>query len=140
MAESEALRRSDLDQFLNFLSILLGNRPGQPAQGSDRTGQYIAAIGSIAAGAAAASASRFKEGIEPVSDDAILTAIRNLPVYEWSYKGDRTRHVGPMAEDFHAAFGVGSGPDAIHYIDAIGALMASTKALASKVEALEAAA
>ena len=107
------------------------------------TNALIGAAGSVLAGWASTgfstSASRFKENIERVSEDDILGAIRALPVYHWSYKGDPTRHVGPMAEDFLAAFGVGDSPDRIYHIDAIGALMASTKALARKVERLEAA-
>ncbi|MFP5354751.1 MAG: tail fiber domain-containing protein, partial [Gemmatimonadota bacterium] len=31
-----------------------------------------------------------------------------MPVYEWAYKdAPEARHVGPMAQDFHAAFGLG---------------------------------
>ena len=67
----------------------------------------------------------------------MLEAIESLPVYEWSYRGEDRRHVGPMAEDFLAAFGLGNDPDSINLIDTTGTLMAATRALARKVERLE---
>lgn len=142
MASSEDLRRDDLGQMLNLIQLLTTgkqNDPGLEAQGRAASAQKdaatMAAIGSIIA--AFASASRFKEGIAPVSEEQMLSAVKSLPVYHWRYKWDPTPHVGPMAEDFMAAFQVGDSPDRIHMVDAVGALIASTKALARKVEALE---
>ena len=39
----------------------------------------------------------------------MLAKLADLPVSRWSYKKDKakTRHMGPMAQDFHAAFGLG---------------------------------
>ncbi|MGB0578932.1 MAG: tail fiber domain-containing protein [Limisphaerales bacterium] len=46
-----------------------------------------------------------KENIDPVSPGAMLEKLVNMPIYEWSYiDGNGERHVGPMAQDFHAQF------------------------------------
>ena len=40
---------------------------------------------------------RLKEDIEPVGE--LHDGQEPLPIYEWSYKGDPERHIGPMAQD-----------------------------------------
>lgn len=151
LTDSEQLRRSDTEQFYKLLDainqFLSSGRNaavgalGQAAQSEASTdAATLAMIGSIASAAAGggASNSRFKEGIEPVSEDAILKSVRSLRVYNWRYKGDEARHMGPMAEDFRDKFGLGRDADTINYLDAIGTLMAATQALAKKVDRLEA--
>ncbi len=54
----------------------------------------------------------------------------------WRYKGDDTVHVGPYAEDFRDAFGLGDGKE-IAVVDAIGILMAAVKGLIHRTEALD---
>ena len=59
-----------------------------------------------------------KQNIEPVSGQNILEKLTNLEISEWSYKdapGDR--HVGPMAQDFYAAFGLGHTDKGIATLD-----------------------
>ncbi len=72
---------------------------------------------------------------------ALLAAVATLPVETWRYKAEtglETRpHIGPYAEDFQAAFGVGDGVT-INPIDAIGVCLAAIQALTQKVESLEA--
>jgi hypothetical protein len=39
----------------------------------------------------------------------VLERVVSVPVMRWSYRGqDDVRHLGPTAEDFHAAFGLGA--------------------------------
>jgi hypothetical protein len=53
-----------------------------------------------------------------------------LPVSSWQYKTERgVRHVGPMAQDFYAAFGVGTDDRHITSIDEDGVALAAIKAL-----------
>lgn len=81
-----------------------------------------------------------------------LLNISRIPISSWNYKGHdkkKFRHYGPMAQDFHAAFGydgVGAigDPTSINTGDAIGVLMAAVKALetrtktqADRIEALQ---
>ena len=49
---------------------------------------------------------------------------------EWGYGSERgVRHVGPMAQDFYAAFGVGEDDRHITSIDEHGVALAAIKAL-----------
>jgi Chaperone of endosialidase len=55
-----------------------------------------------------------KTGFEPLDARETLARVAALPVSQWTYKADGSgaRHIGPMAEDFHQAFGL--GPDDKH--------------------------
>ncbi len=72
-----------------------------------------------------------KEDIAPVDGDTILTQVAALPVSTWTYKDDETgaRHVGPMAQDFHAAFGLGANDKTLAPRDVAGVALAGVKAL-----------
>jgi hypothetical protein len=68
---------------------------------------------------------------EPVSTDTIMAKFRALPISTWIYKADesRTRHIGPMAQDFQEIFGVGDG-NTIALVYGMGLLMLLGKAVA----------
>ncbi|MBP0484677.1 tail fiber domain-containing protein [Sagittula salina] len=69
----------------------------------------------------------------------VLETLKSMPVEDWRYKpgqGDGGRHVGPYAEDFHAATGKGDGKT-IPVVDAIGVTMGAVQELAKKVEKME---
>jgi hypothetical protein len=72
-----------------------------------------------------------KTHVVAVDDEALLAEVGNLPVGTWSYRSEdpRIRHVGPMAQDFHKAFGVGDDDRHITSIDEAGVVLAATKAL-----------
>ena len=55
------------------------------------------------------SGRQFKENVVPLESRQILGQLEDLSLSSWNYKvdPDRVRHVGPMAEDFYAAFGLG---------------------------------
>ncbi len=60
-----------------------------------------------------------------------------LPISEWSYSTERgVRHVGPMAQDFYAAFKVGEDDRHITSIDEDGVALAAIKALNARVAGL----
>lgn len=77
-----------------------------------------------------------KENFQPVDSDAILQRLRAIPITQWSYRGDSARHVGPMAQDFHASFGVGHDERSISNIDAQGVTLAAIQALANRQDEL----
>jgi hypothetical protein len=58
-----------------------------------------------------------------------------MPISTWSYKSDDrdVRHMGPMAQDFRAAFGLGDTDRAYHPIDAHGVTLAAIQALYDRV-------
>ena len=76
-----------------------------------------------------------KENFKAVSAREVLEKVATLPVAEWNYKGDAgTRHLGPMAQDFHAAFGLGADDTHIATVDADGVALAAIQGLNEKVE------
>ncbi|PWJ15785.1 Chaperone of endosialidase [Jannaschia seohaensis] len=82
-----------------------------------------------------------KTAIEPVDPDTILTKVSQLPVAEWTYIHDAEegiRHIGPMAQDFHAAFGVGADETGISSLDGTGVALAAIQALNAQNAALRA--
>jgi hypothetical protein len=74
-----------------------------------------------------------KTGVVALDDAAVLAKVAVLPVSEWSYTSERgVRHVGPMAQDFYAAFGVGEDDRHITSIDEDGVALSAIKALHSE--------
>lgn len=76
-----------------------------------------------------------KTDIHELDGHLVLDKLVQLEVKEWRYKKEAgERHVGPMAEDFYAAFGL--GPDSKHVSpgDMAGVSLAAAKALHKKVE------
>ena len=95
----------------------------------------------IIAGSLTQNSSRtLKEGIEPVEPAAVLTRVLELPIAEWTYTADKqqARHLGPMAEDFHAAFGLGSGNKGLAPGDTGGVALAAIQGLHQLLEEKEA--
>jgi len=70
----------------------------------------------------------------------ILEAMKDAPKVEaWRYKegeGDGGEHIGPYAEDFQKATGLGDGKS-INVIDMMGVTWGAVQELAEKVDALE---
>ncbi|MFJ8252672.1 tetratricopeptide repeat protein [Streptomyces sp. NPDC094466] len=68
----------------------------------------------------------------------ILAAVASLPVSTWSYRGEENvRHLGPMAQDWYAAFGLGPDDRSIHMIDANGVAIVAMQALHRMVQNLQ---
>jgi hypothetical protein len=67
-----------------------------------------------------------KQDIESVDQQLLLAKVMELPISEWSYIDDpSSRHVGPMAQDFHRAFGLGNTDKGIATIDTGGVALAA---------------
>jgi hypothetical protein len=76
-----------------------------------------------------------KENFAPVSPREVLDKVAALPISRWNFIGDAaTPHVGPMAQDFHAAFGLGTDDKHIATVDADGVALAAIQGLNQKVE------
>ncbi|MEM9293986.1 MAG: tail fiber domain-containing protein [Acidobacteriota bacterium] len=89
-----------------------------------------------------------KEDFLPVDARQILKGIETLPITTWKYRADAAgvRHLGPVSQDFHAAFGF--GPDDRHIapqdtasvaLVGVQALQSELKEKEERVRALEAA-
>lgn len=72
-----------------------------------------------------------KRDVVPVDERAVLEGVAGLPFSTWRYRSEpaEVRHLGPMAQDFHQAFGLGTTELAYDSIDAHGVSMAAIKGL-----------
>ena len=72
-----------------------------------------------------------KEAFESVDSRDVLRRLAALPITSWSYKVERgaARHVGPTAQDFREAFGLGLDAKSIGTIDADGVALAAIQGL-----------
>jgi hypothetical protein len=76
-----------------------------------------------------------KEHFTPVNPREILAKVACLPVSQWYFKQDASaRHLGPVAQDFHAAFGLGADDKHIATVDADGVALVAIQGLNQKVE------
>jgi len=77
------------------------------------------------------SSRHMKTNIASVDTQAVLDKILALPINEWNYKhdGPQVRHVGPMAEDFYQAFGLGATDKGISSVDTGGVALAAIQGL-----------
>jgi hypothetical protein len=72
-----------------------------------------------------------KRDFEPLDAREVLAKIVDLEVLEWSYiDAPNQRHIGPMAQDFYAAFGLGRDHKHIATLDTSGVALAGIQALA----------
>ncbi len=77
-----------------------------------------------------------KTEFEEVDTTEVLHKVIGLPIETWVYKSDQngSRHMGPMAQDFRAAFGLGIDDKTIATVDADGVALAAIQGLNQKVE------
>jgi hypothetical protein len=78
-----------------------------------------------------------KEDISEIDPLDILKKVAGMPITRWKYKGTNEYHIGPMAQDFHAAFATGNDNRSISSIDPAGVSLAAIQALLEKIEMLE---
>lgn len=121
-----------------------GTQEQQTSALSQIIGLLSASAGAAKSGAeayAAASDRSVKENIIELNDDLALDAIKSIPSYTYTYKlgmGDSGREprIGPMAQDWASEFG-GDGK-VIPMPQMMGAMFSALKAIAKRLEALEA--
>ncbi len=79
-----------------------------------------------------------KHHFRDLDGEDVLTKFAAMPVREWSYKAQDAaiRHIGPTAQDFHAAFGLGEEPLRIGTLDADGVALAGVKAVEARTRVL----
>ncbi len=77
-----------------------------------------------------------KKDFRAVDTDEILAKVRALPVTTWRYKDEASgaRHMGPTAQDFHAAFGLGADDRSIGMLDEAGVALAAVGGLARELD------
>lgn len=81
-----------------------------------------------------------KANVARADPRAVLEAVVSLPVSTWNYTSQDAsiRHIGPMAQDFYAAFGVGESDTGISTVDAQGVALAAIQGLKAENDELRA--
>jgi hypothetical protein len=80
-----------------------------------------------------------KTAFEPVDGRQVLQAVAALPISAWQYRSESgARHIGPMAQDFRATFGLGSDDVSISTVDADGVALAAIQGLKAENDDLRA--
>jgi len=79
----------------------------------------------------ATSSKTKKTDFAAVDPREVLAKVARLPITTWRFKEGEgeVRHMGPMAEDFWAAFEIGYGPQTIADLDARGVALAAIQGL-----------
>jgi hypothetical protein len=69
--------------------------------------------------------------VEPVNGFQILNKVADLQISTWRYhwESPEVRHLGPMAQDWAAMFGLGEEDTRIALVDANGVALVSIQAL-----------
>ncbi len=81
-----------------------------------------------------------KENFEAVDGGEILARLIAMPLTSWNAKGvPEERHIGPIAEDWWAAFGLGPDDKHVGMTDLGGVALAAIKGLQAELAAREAA-
>ncbi len=82
-----------------------------------------------------ASSRSYKTDIVPVDTAEVLERLVALDISRWNYTGSlEGTHMGPMAEDFKAAFDLAGNGKSIATVDADGVALAAIKGLNAKLE------
>jgi hypothetical protein len=83
-----------------------------------------------------ASSRALKTAFESIDAGEVLARLLALPLTRWQYRASPAEgvHLGPVAEEFHAAFGLGADGQAISTVDADGVALAAIQGLNAKLE------
>jgi hypothetical protein len=74
-----------------------------------------------------------KDRFEEVNKRDVLEKVAQLPVMEWSYKNYSQRHIGAMAQDFHALFPLNDNDQGLNDTDLHGVELAAIQGLNQKL-------
>jgi trimeric autotransporter adhesin len=81
-----------------------------------------------------------KHDFAEVDGEDLLLRLRAVPVTTWRYRDEEgdVRHIGPMAQDWHAAFGFSDDETTINMSDLDGVNLAAVRALERRTAELQA--
>jgi hypothetical protein len=99
----------------------------------DGSGNPTGGVSVVAGGGSWSSLSdrNAKDNFAPVDTSELLRRLSSFPIQTWNYKAQAAsiRHIGPTAQDFHAAFSIGEDDKHITTIDADGVALAAIQGL-----------
>ena len=114
-----------------------GRVPFSVAAGAPTDALVITASGEVRAGRSVSQGAATLDQA-PADPDAMLGSLRTLDLSTAAFAADpgAPRHLGPTAEAFHLAFGLGADDGTIAPADMAGVALAAVKALDARVTAL----
>jgi hypothetical protein len=74
-----------------------------------------------------------KDRFAEINKEEILDKVAELPIVEWSYKNYSQRHIGTMAQEFHALFPLNTNDKVLNEADLNGVALAAVQGLNQKV-------
>lgn len=104
---------------------LQGYGSQQQNQGTPWWQTALGIAGTVAPYVAMASDKNIKYDVKPIKG-SINQRLKKLEINTWKYKGDKTTHLGPMAQEFKRLFGIGDGKTLMP-VDIMGVVLASQK-------------
>lgn len=131
------------DQAVLNLNGFTGGLTVQAGTGITISGNNVAGgsggIITITANGQVPSDRDLKTDFVPVSPGDVLDKLAALPVESWRFTNELagTRHLGPTAQDFRSAFGLGTGNTTIGLADEGGVAFTAIKALNQRIETQE---
>lgn len=122
----------DVDNGKNFNISLVGSGVNEMQV---KPGGNVSITGTLTQG----SSVELKRDLAAVEGRDVLDRVMDLRIMGWTYKtdADGTRHMGPMAEDFRALFGLGADEKHLAPSDVAGVALAAIQGLNDKVDRLE---
>ena len=131
---------------INYFAAVVNNEFAVRAAGGFRfrTNSFATTGCNLPAGSgvfACASDRNLKSGFEDLDGEDVLRKVAAIPVTRWRFTDEAAgvTHAGPMAQDFHAAFGLGDSDRMIGYTDINGINMRAIQALELRTRDLQAA-
>ena len=108
--------------------------PQYPFIVANANGAYLTTGGSWTNG----SSRDYKENFTKIDGNLVLDKIGKLDIEQWNYinESTSTTHIGPIAEDFFGAFGLGGDDKHISTIDPAGVALRGIQALLEKFNTL----
>jgi len=126
------------DQFLIRSQGGVGINTNSPKSAALTVSGAIVASGTVTANGVLLTSDRnVKENFKPLDSQSVLAKVAALPITGWNYKDNDVgiRHVGPMAQDFHTAFGLDGADDThISVVDETGVALAAIQGLNQKLQ------
>jgi hypothetical protein len=99
------------------------------------TGAYLSSAGAWTDNSDRA----LKHNLRRVNQESVLDRVARMPISSWSYNAEKpsVRHIGPMAQDFYSAFGLGLDDKHIATLDEGGVALAAIQGLYRQNQALK---
>ncbi|AVP96685.1 hypothetical protein C7S18_05465 [Ahniella affigens] len=130
--------RNNAGAFFEHLSL---NGDGSTIVRSNPANAAVGVTLAVGSGSWASLSDRaVKTDVAVIDPELILDRLNAMPISAWRYIGQEAgvRHLGPMAQDFRAAFGLGENDTTINTVDADGVALAAIQGLSRQVAAAKA--